>query len=246
MKFNWHIWALCFYVGMLSCNSPNSPDCFKSAGNPGIEERQVAGEITEIELNDLIDLVLSDRGDGLIQLEGPENLLQDVSTSFENGRLTIQNNNTCNFVRRFDHRIKVEVSSLNLERLDYWGQGNVSSQDTIRGERLVFESKHGSGDVDMSLDLDTLKVFIHAGVAGINLNGNASWFEAFHQGYGLFDASDLNCNLVLCQSNSINNMHLQVQDYLLAILQSKGNIFYSGAPDEIDLVRNGTGQLYSE
>lgn len=239
----------CLVSGLLlitACNSPDAPDCLKSAGDPAIEERVLEGEITEIELHDLVDLVLSDRGGDTISISGPANLLKDISTDLESGKLLIQNHNTCNWVRNLNRRVEVQVPISHLQKIAYWGQGDIIAEDTLRGSKFSLDSFHGSGDLDLTLEVDTLRITIQTGVAGIDLKGKAKWFEAFHQGYGVFDAHSLDCDLILANSNSINNMHLHVNNYLFAYIQSKGNIYYSGNPDQIDVEQPGTGSLIEE
>lgn len=239
-------WLMSVLILITACNSPDAPDCLKSAGDPSVEERVLGGDITEIELHDLVDLVLSDRGGDTISLSGPANLLKDISTDLESGRLLIQDHNTCKWVRKLDHRVSVRVPSTYLQKIAYWGQGDILAEDTLHGTNFSLDSRHGSGDLDLTFEVDTLRITIQTGVAGIDLKGRASWFEAFHQGYGVFDAGSLDCDLILANSNSINNMHLHVNDYLFAFIQSKGNIYYSGNPDQIDLEQPGTGTLIHE
>ena len=92
-----------------SCDRRNAPDCFQRAGEWTVETREVGAHVTLIEVRDVIDLVLHDHDSFYLEVEGPNNLLNDIETSVVDGKLTIRDHNTCNFVRKLGLRYKVHV-----------------------------------------------------------------------------------------------------------------------------------------
>jgi len=101
---------------MLSCNKENAPDCFKRAGEYSTVTRMTE-PFSSIELNDYIQIELYDTTIYFVEITAPRNLLPEIETSVNNGRLKIVNNNTCNLVRSFKNKITVRIYENNRPHL---------------------------------------------------------------------------------------------------------------------------------
>ncbi|MGB0422722.1 MAG: head GIN domain-containing protein [Flavobacteriales bacterium] len=241
MKNLIYLFAVLLAVG---CNKPDAPDCFQSSGKDASEVRIFDGAVKKIEHFDLIDVVLVPGDENSCVVKAPSNLMPEIITSFNNGVLTIENKNTCNFVRSYKKDFIVEVQvGPEFNAYQFEGQGNVTCTDTLSLESMEMEVYTASGDVDLWLNAEEVKCFNHTGVANLRFVGNAESAEWFHQGFGTFDASSLRAETVLSNSNSVNRLRLFANSYLYAVIQASGNVYYRGNPEVIDLDRSGEGEL---
>lgn len=228
----------------LSCNKPDAPDCFQSSGKDASEVRIFNSAVKKIEHFDLIDVVLVPGDENSCVVNAPSNLMPEIITSFNNGVLTIENKNTCNFVRSYKKDFIVEVTvGPEFNSYLFQGQGDVSCSDTLNLESLEIEAYTASGDVDLLVNAEDIKCFNHTGVANFRFVGNTESAEWFHQGFGTFDASSMRAQTVLSNSNSVNRLRLFANSYLYAVIQASGSIYYRGEPDVIDLEKTGDGEL---
>ena len=230
-----------------SCNKPNAPDCFQKAGDPAVEIRQIAGEISTLVLTDYIHLVLAPAdGPPHLKVEAPINLLPElVTTHSSDGRLTIQNDNTCNFMRRYDHLLRVTVYA-DITHVINRGTGNISTLAPLNVSDFLLENRDASGEVTLHFDDAELVVIKdHTGVAEVTVAGQSDTVELFNQGWGKLDASGLFTQTALTNNSSIGELRVHASNYLYASLSSTGDVIYFGAPGTIDSDLSGSGELVS-
>jgi hypothetical protein len=227
-----------------ACNRPEAPDCLKSAGEATQEERDIQGFIQHLHVDDLVHVkVFHSGGNDRIVVRGPRNLLPSLITETDGGKLSIRNENTCNWVRKFSHRLEVDVYCDQLQAISYAGQGDILVVDSITAPRFVFENRLGSGDVLLRVDVDTLEVIVHTGYSPTRVVGRASLAFLFNQGIGRFDARELITPVVSCNNSSINTMEVYAASYLYAYIGAQGNVWAHGNPPIIEVKRDGTGEL---
>lgn len=227
-----------------ACNRPDAPDCLKSAGEATHEARVIQGTIQHLHVDDLIHVkVFQSDGNDRVVVRGPRNLLPSLITEVEGGRLSVHNENTCNWVRKFSHRLEVDVYVDQLQKISYAGQGDILVVDSISSTRFVFENRLGSGDVMLRVDVDTLEVLVHTGYSPTRVVGRASLAYLFNQGIGRFSAQELETSVVSCNNSSINTMEVYASSYLYAYIGTQGDVWAHGTPSTVELVREGSGEL---
>jgi hypothetical protein len=230
-------------VCVLACKSGDAPDCFKQAGADVVEVRSFSGGIRQINIEGLIDVEIRTDNEGAIEVFGPEYLVNGIITEQDGGFLNLRNENTCNWVRNLGIRFKVVIHASQLEAVNYKGQGDVIFVDTLYTNQFSFENRQGFGDVLIRYVGDSLNVTNHTGYANFILQGSSRTAGFFHQGVGVFDAADFSSSAVYSNNSSINQLLVNSTGYLFAKLSNKGNTYYKGSPDLIDLDINGTGIL---
>ncbi|NQX92960.1 MAG: DUF2807 domain-containing protein, partial [Flavobacteriales bacterium] len=150
MKNLW--WIGILMIVAWGCNKPDAPDCFQSSGDDAMELRELPGPVEKIEHFDLIDVVLIPGTSNEVTVHAPSNLLPEVTTKYNNGVLTIENLNTCNFVRSYSRDFRVEVVvDTTLKEYRFESQGNLSCSDTLDMSNFLLELYDASGDVDLWL-----------------------------------------------------------------------------------------------
>ena len=235
------------FIALLGCDSPESPDCFKSRGEDAVEVR-VLTSFNAIEVLDYIEVEIEMDSERFIEIRGGENLLPKISTRVQNGILHLENDNTCNFVRSFNQQISVTVHTPELQSIVLRdGSGPVKSFGTLTGDSLFLETNHSSGDIQLDLDYRIAICLFPTGTSDVILRGNAEQLELFSDSFGMIDARQLNAGKALVNNSSINDFYIWPQEYFYAAINGSGNIFVKGEGVANDISDNGSGSvLYIE
>ncbi len=236
---------LLFIAFASACDKPDAPDCLKQAGEVGVEQRNLGAAIREVDLDDLVNLTVfnTTEASDYVVVKGPRNLLQGVETRLDGATLFIANTNRCNWVRDLGIRLEVELHTSALERIAYRGQGKVLFADTLHRPHFGFEGRNGAGDIHLRVVTDSLSVVVHTGYSNVLLEGSSTSANYFNQGWGVFNASRMSGFAVSCNNSSFSDMYVRSIDYLYAFVGGSGDVVYYGAPNQIDLGRDGTGML---
>jgi hypothetical protein len=228
---------------LLSCDRPESPDCFKKAGEESVVLRY-PGEFDRIHALEYLEISIVQDSICFVEVSGGKNLLEKVRSDVEAGVLILENRNTCDMVRNFERKPRVRVHLKQLKELQLFaGAGDIRSEGVLNCDGLFVECNHGNGDVDLSLNAEKAVFQFHTGSCDLKLNGTCQRLELYNQGYGYVDARNLLSLSTGANNSSVNEMVLYAQDYLFASINSKGNIVCYGQPDGLDVVRKGTGEL---
>src|SRR5690242_20273176 len=92
--------SLCFVLCLLlfSCKKESLFDCFKSTGDIVTERRNI-GTFTETIIYNNVNVIIVQDSLTYLEINAGENLLPLITTEIRNGKLIIENNNKCNWVR---------------------------------------------------------------------------------------------------------------------------------------------------
>jgi hypothetical protein len=225
-----------------SCNKENAPDCFQSAGAYKTVERSL-DVFSTVELNDYIQYELCDTNYYGVVITSPGNLIPDIETEVNDGKLTIHNRNTCNFVRSFKKKITIRICAPTLLHVLNFSTGDIRTVNPIHVSRFLFENRQAAGLHQLEMDADTVDIKTHTGVCDVILTGNANEVFLFNQGLGILDARTLNASKAFVNNSSINNVYVNANDYLFSFIRSSGSVYYSGSPEIIDADIQGQGRL---
>jgi len=227
---------------MLSCNKENAPDCFKRAGEYSTVTRMTE-PFSSIELNDYIQIELYDTTIYFVEITAPRNLLPEIETSVNNGRLKIVNNNTCNLVRSFKNKITVRIYAPEFPYILNKGTGDITGMNTIECSRFEIENRQSAGVIRVNLQTDSTLILTHTGVSDCYLTGMCTNTSLFNQGLGTIDAQNLQTDYAFVNNSTINDVYVNSNIYLYAVINFSGNIYYSGNPNGIDQEIKGSGRL---
>jgi hypothetical protein len=194
-------------------------------------------------LNDYIQYELHDTAFFGVIITSPGNLIPDIETEVNNGKLTIHNRNTCNFVRSFKKKITIRICSPNFEDIQNFSTGDIRTVNVIQTSRFVMENRQAAGNHLLEVDADTVIINVHTGVCDVVLQGKAQAVALFNQGLGTLDGRAMNAAMAFVNNSSINNVYVNSTEYLFSIIKSSGSVYYSGGPNQIDSEIQGQGQL---
>jgi hypothetical protein len=241
-KLMMHIALMHFIILMNSCNKENAPDCFQHAGETKTVRRDV-GNWTSIELRDYLQIELIDSAQQFVEIEGPGNLLNDITSTVDNGKLLIRNENTCNFVRSFRHRIHVQIYSPEFKDIQNYCTGDIKSINKLISGVIKIDNRDAAGRIELEVETDTITIASHTGVCDVLISGKSQITNLFNQGVGIVDARLLNTTDAFVNNSSINDVFVNSNGYFYAHIAYSGNIYYSGAPNHIDSDISGRGKI---
>ena len=228
-----------------SCNKENAPDCFKTAGEVQTETRDL-GCFTKLELNSDLKYELVDTNFCGIEITGPKNLLPKIDAQLSDGVLKIENVNTCNFLRSFEHEITVKLYFDSITNIQNFSTGSVVSLNELKGSKLVIENKHANGKIELNLNCDTIYCGSPAGANDSYLYGTVNVAELYSDAFGIIHAESLHANQVYINNASLQPIYANATSYAFVRIDDSGNVVLNQTPILYDLVRNGSGELIFE
>ena len=226
------------------CNSPDAFDCIKKTGTK-VEEEIILGEFEKIAIYDGLQLNLVYGEKQEVIIKGGENLIPNVDFQLKEKQLTITDDNGCNWVRDYEP-IVITITSNRLIEVRSGGYGLIKSINTLNFDQLLVESKDGSGDFELDVAVDQLRV-VNNSFSNIYISGLANYLSIGHwYNDGRFNGTDLEINNVGISHNGVNDIYIRVKEKLSGELTSRGNIIYFGNPEIVEVNVSGTGQLINK
>ncbi|MFM2226779.1 MAG: hypothetical protein RL664_122 [Bacteroidota bacterium] len=237
--------VLCALVLLCSCNKENAPDCFKTAGEVQSETRDL-GSFTKLELNSNLKYELIDTNFCGIEITGPQNLLPKIDAQLSNGILKIENVNTCNFLRSYEHTITVKLYFDSLTNIQNFSTGSVVSMNELKGSKLVIENKHANGKIELNLNCDTVYCGSPAGANDSYLYGTVNIAQLYSDAYGIIHAEALDAKQVFINNSSLQPIYAKARLYAFVQIEDAGDVILHQTPNFYNYVRNGSGELIFE
>jgi hypothetical protein len=234
-------------AGVKSCKKAEERECLKSTGHIITQEIGLPS-FTKLDLNEKIEFCLVQDSVFKVVLNGGENLLNDVKMSVSNDRLTITNENKCNFLRSYKKIIKAEIHFVDITEINYRGTEILSNLDTLNLPWLTLSILNSSGSVKLNLNSKTIIASASGGYGDFVLNGKADYANLYINNNGFCNTYNLAIkDSVRVVSNTMGNMMVNANNTALkAYIKNGGNIFYKGVPSNIILTKNGKGNLLKE
>ena len=230
-----------FATLVLSCGKESS--CLKSSGNIKTELRALTTPITKIKIADNINLILTQSNQNELKVEAGDNLLPYINTGVNGETLEISNGNKCNFLRSYDKPVNVYLSVPNLIEIAYEGKGNISNTGILNFPKLTIESRSGTGDIELNIVSDQVRLLSHAGATKFTLTGSANNLFVYSGASTWCYLSALSANIVHVNNAGAGDVMVNSNTSLLVELTSLGSIIYSGNPTVTVGVHSGSGQL---
>lgn len=191
-----------------------------------------------------MDLYLTQGPEFEVKVEAGENLQRLIKTELDGETLKVFNNNRCNWVRGYKHKIKVYITAPYFKYLKNAGLGNIETLNTIVQDEISLRNENSG---DFRLDLNTLLVLTSShGNGDTYLTGSTDMMESNYNGTNYLYASGLTIrNYVFLHSISIGHAYIRAPENGLmeVIIDRAGNIHYTGNPSTIQLTKNGKGEL---
>ncbi len=192
---------------------------------------------TSFELEVIADSIFA------VEVIADQNLLSHISTSVRDGNLIVDtDNDRC---LNSSHNIIVEIRMPVLDLVELTGSGNIDVYDF---DCHYIEIKNsGSGDIDITnmVSTSTVDVVLTGSGDVVLVWGKARKGNYLLSGSGNIEANDFKVDECYATNSGSGHIYCYVYDLLHATISGSGDIFYSGSPDEIIEVDNGSGDLRS-
>lgn len=219
-------------------------DCLKSTGSIVSEERSTP-HFNKLEVSGTINVFITQDTFRSVKVEAGKNLIKHISTEVKGGVLVMKNNNRCNFVRSYQVPINVFITADSIVDIIHRGSGRISSTNTLQCHTL-FTNTWSSGDMDLSVNVNTGRFNLHVNSGDVNLRGFA-WDSYIHTaGNGFVNAGNLQTDYTHINGMSTGETFVKVAKEFYPQIKWTGNVHYSGDPYLIDAQLSGKGQLIKQ
>jgi len=236
---------------VFSCNSEDVNDCFQNAGTI-IQIEYMLNDFDKITVFERSQLIISE-GPYSVMLETGENLVNDIDVKVIDGRLIIENGNSCNITR--DYGItKVFVSAPNLIEIRNSSGLSVVGRNTLSFPNLTLLSEdleeedafHIDGDFELNLDVENLSI-TQNGLSNFFLTGNVTNLDLnFLFGDARFEGRNLIVQNADVYHRGTNDIIINPQLSLTGSLLSTGDMIVVNTPPILNVEELYLGQLILE
>jgi len=216
--------------------------CFIGTGKI-ITEIRHPGVFADVVSYDNVDIVLVQDTLCMVSIEAGENLMGSILTEIEGDRLKLRNTSRCRWLRDFSKPVTAHIHYIKLDSLEYRSIGNISCQDTLRGDSVYIDIWEGAGEIDLCLEVYQSRISSHLGTANIQVRGSSVLSFIYLASYGPVDCANLATHITFINNKGPNDCYINVSETLGATIESKGNIYYRGNPPSVYLNRSGSGNL---
>lgn len=227
-KKNQLLCLIALIVVLVSCGKDST--CFKGTGGIVQEQRDISKDVTSIITEDNIDIVITQSNVASLIVEGGANLLPYVKTEVSGVVLSISSDNRCGMFRDNTIPITVYLSVPNLTEIDYTGQGNITSVDVLKFPFFEFDSRGGTGSIQLNMESKEIDLRQHSGPADFTFTGKVDDLYVYTLGQGWFYLEGMVANSVHVNHSGIGDVFVNVKEKLSVEMRSRGSVYYKGNP----------------
>lgn len=223
----------------VSCNREKAFDCVKKTGEVQEDHRSLP-PFHEIILRDGLDLVFVPDTTQKVVVKAGKNLLSKIYTTVQNGTLTLENQNYCNWVRSYEKETAIYIhhDTANL-KLYHRGFGSVSGK--IHSNRFYLHYfAHENSELEFDSDFLWLEMF-HLG--NVTLKGTIREVASFRHETGQVRASALNANIFRINDHGQGESHISASESAVIAILGTGNVLVHGNPTQVEIIKEGTGEV---
>lgn len=214
---------------LFSCKKGEEAGCFTKTGD--VKKETYTLEIfDEIILYDNINIILIQGAENKAEIEAGENLIPGIKLENNNGKLTITNENRCNFTRSYKIPVNVYITYTNLRTVTHYGAGKVSNEDTINQIYFGINQFNGAGDFDITVNCDSLIALMHTGAGNLFAKGNVNYGYLYSAGNSIFHCENLITQNIHINNKTTGNFYVHPEQSLLVEVRSNSTVYYKGNP----------------
>ncbi len=233
---------------IFACNSEQAGDCFQTTGAI-IQQEVMLSDFDKILVNRGIELIVKEDAEQKVIIETGKNLLNDVVAVVADGKLTLTDNNSCNYVR--DYGItKVYVTSPNITEIRSSTQYDVRSDGVLTYPNLTILSEdfHAPdsftiGNFYLQLNNDAFTIVFN-NISNCFVSGNTNNLNiTFASGGSRFEGENLIAQNVSFWNRSSNDMILNPQQSITGLISGTGNVICVNQPSIVNVEERYKGRL---
>lgn len=231
---------LCIGIISLSCSAQWGKTVKGNGNNVTIERN--TGDYDGVSVSGWFDVDLVDGSEGIVTLEGEENLLEYIITEVKNGKLVIKTEKGVNLkTSNWKSGIRITVPVESLSSVSMSGSGDIVGKTKIKSGNFS-TAMSGSGDITLDIETNSLTASM-SGSGDITLSGTTTDFEATISGSGDINAFDLEADYVNATVSGSADIQVTANKSIKARVSGSGDISYRGNPEKIDTKTSGSGDI---
>ncbi|CAN5558048.1 hypothetical protein BH11BAC2_BH11BAC2_21470 [soil metagenome] len=218
-------------------------DCFKGEGSLTTEERTLP-EIDIVEVRNDVDVIVHIDSIYRMRVTAGSKLIDEITTTIDGKTLTIKNKNNCNWIRKFQPVLQVEIWVPSLSQINYHdATGNLEMLDTLKVPEFLFQSFASSGNYKLKINAGTATFTIHNGPSDLYAEGKVNVVYDYNAGFGVMDCLNIVSDDTYLNNKGTNDMYVQANKVLGVTIEGTGNVYYTGHPQNLTTNITGGGKL---
>lgn len=189
-----------------------------------------------------VELIYDPSRKGEVVLKGHANLLDGVSLQVNNGRLTLNDDNRCKWLRALEDRVVCQVFIDSLSEIHSMDDASFFSKDTIPLKELYFLHK-STADQNLIFDMGTI-TFDHREAGKVTFRGTCDIIIATMYETGKLDAKEFPSDLVFIFHYGLNHASVSPRYLLECLMENSGNVYYHQDPlNGVKVTGRGSGTV---
>ena len=227
-----------------NCKKAEDRKCFKSTG--GLTSKEIiVPSFNQLFFGPHIKYVLVQDTIEKVVLTGGKNVLNLVETNVSDNKLSVINNNKCNFLRSYKKEIIAEIHLINVFSFHFEGTKELTCKNTLNLGDVSFTIRDGAGEVNLNLTANSLAFYVTHGWGNFNLTGNVNFFRFDIRSNGFGNAYNLNvADSIHVISSTAENVKINTAGNLLRTeITGGGDVWYIETPTFLELNEYGDGRL---
>ncbi len=209
----------------------------KGNGNVISEDRSISSDFEIINVQQGINLYLTQGKSTGISVEADENILDLLITEVKNNELNIYFEKNVNRAKARN----VYLTTENISKINTSSGASVKSENTIQAESLELKSSSGSA-IKIHANAHEIKSEASSG-STITIFGKSNTLNANASSGSSINANELKTVDAITKVSSGANMDVNVTGRLTAKASSGGAIDYEGNPADIDKKTSSGGSI---
>ena len=243
--------SILIFIIIASCDSENAGDCFQKTG--AIIKKEIAVDVFDkILVNRDIELIIKEGAEQKVIVETGENLLNDVEARVADGKLTLTDNNTCNYVRDYGVT-KVYVTSPSITEIRSSTQYDVKSDGvltypnlTVLSEDFGVPGTFTNGNFRLKIDNNSFSLVFN-NLSNCFISGKTNRLHiTFASGTSRFEGQNLIAQNIQLWNRSSNDMIVNPQQEIKGEISGVGNVISVNKPPVIEVEEVYKGRLIFE
>jgi len=229
-----------------ACRKDQWNDCFQSTGKD-ITVTHSLNAFSKLRIGEKFEVTLiqDTAQPEQIKITSGSHIIGQIVAKVRDGTLTVENKNTCNFVRSYNRKISLEIRVRYLDDIELFAASNLSAPETLHFDNKSMKLKNfGLGDIHLKLNVGFLDVNCIAS-GDINLDGFANILSCSIEEATQFDARKLVCDDIYVDCHTKLDCFVNARKKLYAKIFHTGNVYYVSTPTgDLKLVeKRGSGDL---
>lgn len=233
---------LCILSVLSSCDNAKAPDCLKTRGDE-VVATVVTEPFSSLSINNEFEVVITAGNTQQVRLTTGANLADEITFEVIDGLLTISNNNSCDWARRYEMPV-VEITHPNITNIRQNGGGTIRSNGMLNYPDLTLVSEESSGNFELELSADKL-VIVNNDLSNYYIEGSVTNLTVgFFSGDGRFEGANLMAEDVSVFQRGTNDIIVNATESLTGRILATGDLIFVGTrPTILDVSEENRGKL---